>query len=56
MSRHTTCSSNNKMRFKSGDKVIVIIDKHKGKIGNIKSVMPKIRKVTVDEVNLVKKN
>jgi ribosomal protein L24 len=44
------------MRFKSGDKVIVIIDKHKGKIGNIKSVMPKIRKVTVDEVNLVKKN
>ncbi len=55
MSRHTTCSSNNKMRFKSGDKVIVITGKHKGKIGNIKSVMPKIRKVTVDGVNLVKK-
>lgn len=47
--------SQNKMRFKKGDNVIIIAGKDKGKKGLIKAVMPKTRKITVEGINIVKK-
>ena len=56
MSSRNNCKSNsNKMRFKTGDAVIVIAGKDKGKRGNITVVMPQTRKVIIAGVNVVKK-
>lgn len=45
-----------KIRLKTGDKVIVTRGSHKGKIGKVAKVHPKLNKVTVEGVNVVKKH
>ena len=44
------------MNFKTGDKVVVISGKDKGKEGKITSVLRKENKVVVEGVNVVKKH
>ncbi len=44
------------MKLRTGDKVIVISGKDKGKVGTIQKVFPKENKVIVDGVNTVKKH
>lgn len=44
-----------RLHIKTGDRVIVISGKDKGKIGNIKKVMPKIHKIVVEDVNMITK-
>lgn len=45
-----------KIKLKTGDKVIVLSGKHKGKTGKIARVHPKLNKVTVEGINVVKKH
>ncbi len=45
----------NKLHVKTGDRVIVISGKDKGKTGNIKTTNPSESKVTVEGVNMVTK-
>ncbi len=45
-----------KMTIKSGDNVLVITGKDKGKQGKVMEVFPETNKVTVDGVNVVKKH
>ncbi len=44
------------MKIKKGDKVIVISGKDKGKTGTIQKAYPKLNKVVIDGVNVVKKH
>ena len=44
------------MNFKTGDKVVVIAGKDKGKDGKILKVLRKENKVIVENVNIVKKH
>lgn len=44
------------MKIKSGDKVIVIAGKDKGKIGVVQKAFPKLDRVVIDGVNVVKKH
>lgn len=44
------------MKFKTGDKVIVITGKDKGRTGRISKVLRNTNKVVVDGINLVKKH
>jgi len=44
------------MKLIKGDKVIVISGKDKGKIGTIQRSYPKLNKVVVEGVNIVKKH
>ena len=44
-----------KLHVKTGDRVIVISGKDKGKTGNIKNVHPSENKVTVEGANMVTK-
>lgn len=44
------------MRIKSGDTVVVISGKDKGKKGKVMQVMPKAEKVLVEGVNVVTKH
>jgi large subunit ribosomal protein L24 len=45
-----------KMRIKSGDTVMVRSGKHKGKTGKVLKVHPKLNKVTVEGINVVKRH
>ena len=45
-----------KIRLKKGDTVIVRAGKYKGKTGKITTVYPKLNKVTVEGINIVKKH
>ena len=45
---------NKKLKIKTGDKVIVIAGKDKGKTGNVSSVIKAVDRVIVDGVNMVK--
>jgi large subunit ribosomal protein L24 len=45
-----------KMRIKQGDSVMVRSGKHKGKTGKVLKVHPKLNKVTVEGVNIVKRH
>lgn len=45
-----------KMHVKTGDTVVVISGKHKGKEGKIKAAMPKENRVIVEGVNMVKRH
>lgn len=45
-----------KMKIKKGDKVIVIAGDDKGKTGEVLRAMPKLGKVIVQGVNMVKKH
>lgn len=44
------------MKLKTGDKVFVLSGKDKGKIGKIIQVFPKLEKVVVEGVNILKKH
>jgi large subunit ribosomal protein L24 len=44
------------MKIKKGDKVIVITGKDKGVRGEVLQTAPKVRKILVEGVNLVKKH
>lgn len=43
-----------KIRLKTGDKVIVLSGKYKGQTGKIVKTHPKLNKVTVEGINIVK--
>ncbi len=45
---------NKKLKIKTGDKVIVIAGKDKGKTGNVSSVIKAVDRVVVEGVNMVK--
>ncbi len=45
-----------KLKIKSGDEVVVIAGKDKGKRGQITKVLPEINKVLVEGVNMVTKS
>lgn len=45
-----------KIRIKKGDTVVVRSGKYKGKTGKVSAVHPKLNKVTVDGINVVKKH
>ncbi len=47
---------NNKMHVKTGDKVMVISGKDKGKTGKVLQVSPKEGKVIVEGINMVTKH
>ena len=49
-------SSLYKIKLKKGDNVIVLSGSHKGKVGKVLSVHPKLNKVTVEGINIVKKH
>lgn len=48
--------SKNKLRIRSGDTVVVIAGKDKGKIGRVLRVDPAARRVTVEGVRVVKRH
>jgi large subunit ribosomal protein L24 len=45
-----------KIRLKKGDTVMVRSGKHKGKTGKVLQIHPKLNKVTVEGINIVKKH
>ncbi len=45
-----------KMRIKTGDIVMIRAGKYKGKSGKVVAVHPKLNKVTVEGINVVKKH
>lgn len=45
-----------KIRIKKGDLVVVLSGSQKGKTGNVVMTHPKLNKVTVEGVNIVKKH
>lgn len=45
-----------KMRIKKGDQVVVRSGKYKGRSGKVLEVLPKLNKVTVEGVNVVKRH
>ncbi|MGA3150202.1 MAG: 50S ribosomal protein L24 [Candidatus Saccharimonadales bacterium] len=45
-----------KIRLKTGDMVMVRSGKHKGRSGKVLAVYPKLNKVTVEGINVVKKH
>ncbi len=45
-----------KIRIKKGDMVMVRSGKHKGKTGKVLQVHPKLNKVTVEGINIVKRH
>ena len=45
-----------KIRLKKGDNVVVLVGKDKGKTGKIVSTHPSINKVTVENINVVKRH
>lgn len=45
-----------KIRLKKGDTVVVRSGKYKGKTGKITAVHPQLNKVTVEGINVVKRN
>ena len=47
--------NNKKLHVKTGDRVIVIAGKDKGKIGNVKKAYPSENKVSVEGANMVTK-
>ena len=47
---------NKKLKIKTGDTVIVVTGKDKGKTGKIIKMLPKNEKAIVSEINRVKKN
>lgn len=51
----TNKQKGNKLHIKTGDRVVVISGKDKGKVANVKKAMPQENKVVVEEVNVVTK-
>lgn len=51
----TNKKTGNKLHIKSGDRVVVVAGKDKGKIGNVKKALPKLDKVIVEDVNMITK-
>jgi len=49
-------ATNNKCRIKSGDEVIVVTGKDKGKVGRVVRVMPAERQVVVEGVRRVRRH
>lgn len=46
---------NNKMHIKTGDRVVVLTGKDKGKVANVKKSLPQDNKVVVEGVNIITK-
>ena len=45
-----------KLKIKKGDKVVVITGRDKGKVGEVKKVLPTENRVIVDGVNMIKRH
>jgi large subunit ribosomal protein L24 len=50
-----TISKQNRMRIKTGDNVVVISGKDKGKRGSVMRALPREHKVVVEKIGMVKK-
>ena len=48
-------NNNNKLHVKTGDRVVVIMGKDKGKIANVKKALPQDNKIVVEGVNIITK-
>lgn len=48
-------SKRNKLHIKTGDRVIVISGKDRGKISNVKKALPQQSKVIVEDANMITK-
>ncbi len=55
MSRSTGNTTIYKIKLKKGDNVVVLSGKYKGQTGKIEAVHPKLNKVTVEGINVVKR-
>jgi len=53
---NTTNTEVYKIRLKKGDNVIVTAGKYKGQTGKITATHPKLKKVTVENINVVKRH
>ena len=51
----TQADKKQKLHVKTGDRVIVVSGKDKGKIANVKSALPKEDKVVIEGVNMITK-
>lgn len=49
-------NANAKMRIRSGDEVIVVAGKEKGKVGRVVRVLPEKRQVVVEGVRVVRRH
>ncbi len=54
--KHYESKTVNKIRIKKGDKVIVLVGKHKGKTGTVIATHPTTNKVTVENINMAKRH
>jgi large subunit ribosomal protein L24 len=45
-----------KLKIKKGDKVVVITGRDRGKVGEVKKVLPDENRVIVDGVNMIKRH
>jgi len=45
-----------KLKIKKGDKVVVITGRDRGKVGEVKKVLPAENRVIVDGVNMIKRH
>lgn len=45
-----------KIRLKKGDNVVILAGKYKGQTGKITATHPKLNKVTVENINVVKRH
>ncbi len=48
-------NNNNKLHVKTGDRVVVIVGKDKGKIANVTKALPQDNKLIVEGVNIITK-
>lgn len=48
-------NNNNKLHVRTGDRVVVVAGKDKGKVANIKKALPQDNKVVVEGVNMITK-
>ena len=54
--KHYESKNVNKIRIKKGDKVVVLVGKHKGQTGAVIATHPTTNKVTVENVNMAKRH
>lgn len=53
--KKTTKNKNNKLHVKTGDRIMIIAGKDKGKISNVKKALPQRNKVLIENANMITK-
>ncbi|HSA06751.1 MAG TPA: 50S ribosomal protein L24 [Candidatus Gastranaerophilales bacterium] len=54
-SNQTKKVKDNQVSIKTGDRVVVISGKDKGKVANVKKVLPQLNKIVVEDANMMTK-